>query len=75
MTSPAEIERLLHHMPTVAERAGETWAKDFARSIIGQSRRRGWKPTDKQLPVMQRLVSELFTHRCMDPDDIQVIEG
>ncbi len=75
MTGPAEIERLLHYMPTVAEQAGETWAKGFARSIVRQSRRRGWKPTEKQLPVMQRLVSELFTDRCTDPEDIQVIEG
>ena len=72
--TPDEIERLIFHMPTVASVAETDFAKGFAQSIVKQSRRSGWKPSLKQLPVMRELVSDLFTH---DPDqgrDIQLSE-
>ena len=76
IASPDEIERLLHHMPSVASSAENTWAKGFAQSVTKQSRRRGWRPSDKQLSVMRGLVSDQFTD-ALDPDqggDIQLIE-
>ncbi|NRB19472.1 MAG: hypothetical protein HRU33_18395 [Rhodobacteraceae bacterium] len=63
--TPDEIERLIYHMPTVAGLAETDFAKGFAQSMMKQSRRRGWKPSLKQLPIMRELVSDLFTH---DPD-------
>lgn len=74
--SPDEIERLLFHMPAVARSAGSEWTKGFAKSVIKQSYRKGWKPSPKQLSVMRELVSDLFIHA---PDaeqegDIQLIE-
>jgi hypothetical protein len=57
------IEEALYHMPTVAKLATDAWAKSFAESIVRQSRRRGWRPSAKQLATMQRMVSELFTRR------------
>ena len=72
--SGAEIERLLHHLPTVAQLAEETWAKGFALSVLKQSRRQGWPPTPKQLPVMRGLVSALFTRTEDGAENIQVIE-
>lgn len=72
ITAPDEIERLLHHMPSVARLAENEWASGFARSIIGQSRRkRGWSPSPKQLSVMRALVSDLFANV---PDKIDLIE-
>lgn len=74
--TPDEIERLLHHMPTVARLAESDWAEGFAKSMVKQSYRKGWKPSPKQLSVMRGLVSDLFTH-APDPDqggDIQLIE-
>lgn len=59
-TTPAEIERLLHHMPVVAQQAENEFVKGFARSISKQSRRRNWWPSHKQLPLMRELVSDLF---------------
>jgi len=73
--SGAEIERLLHHMPTVAQLAGETWAKSFAQSVLKQSRRRGWTPSAKQLPVMRGLVNDLFTHSSDEEGDFNPIES
>lgn len=67
----AELERALHHMPAVAERATNTWAAGFARSILRQSRRKGWKPTPKQSEIIRRLVAELFADA---GDDAPVIE-
>jgi hypothetical protein len=60
IASPDEVERLLHHMPTVATQAEKDWTEGFARSIIGQSRRRGWRPSQKQLNLMRELVADLF---------------
>ncbi|MEP0455856.1 MAG: hypothetical protein ABJD57_23625 [Roseibium sp.] len=72
--SAAEVERLLHHLPTVAQLAEEAWVKGFALSVLKQSRRRGWTPSPKQLPVMRGLVSSLFARPNGGVDMIQVTE-
>ncbi|KZX94487.1 MULTISPECIES: hypothetical protein [unclassified Sulfitobacter] len=72
--SGAEIERLLHHLPTVAQLAEEPWVEGFAKSVLKQSRRRGWSPSPRQLPVMRQLVNALFTRTDGGADDIQMIE-
>jgi hypothetical protein len=71
-----DIERLLHHWPAVVSNAENEWAKGFACSVLRQSRKRGWRPSDKQLGIMRRMVSDLFAY---GPDldqggDIQLIE-
>ena len=71
---PSEVERLLHHMPTVAERAENDWGKGLAESVVRQSRRRGWFPSHKQVSMMSSLVADLFVN-CEDQEgDIQLIE-
>lgn len=72
--TPDEIERLLHHLPAVEQAARSGFAQSFAASVLKQSRRRGWKPSEKQLGIMRKLVSELFTHGRDDEDDPQLIE-
>lgn len=74
IASPDEIERLLHHMPTVAAHAENTWAKGFAQSVIEQSRRRGWVPSLKQLSVMRKLVADLFAYGPDQGGDVSLIE-
>jgi len=64
------VEELIWHMPTVARRARDEWAKAFAESIVKQARRRNWHPSAKQKAMMQRMVSELFT----GPDEGALIE-
>lgn len=73
--SPTEIECLLFHMPAVARFTDGEWAKNFARSIIRQSKRRNWKPSAKQLSVMQELVEDLFRSKSSDGDNIDVLEA
>jgi hypothetical protein len=58
--NPSEVERLLHHMPTVAAKAENDWARGFAKSITKQARRKDWWPSQKQLPLMRELVTDLF---------------
>jgi hypothetical protein len=72
--APRNIEELLFHMPTVAKTASTEWAKGFALSVVQQSRRRGWRPSDKQVAMMRTMVSELFTVRRSDDDDLSLIE-
>ena len=57
-TRPVEI--LLFHMPTVADRADDPWARDFAWSVLRQSKRPRWRPSKKQEAIMQSLVADLF---------------
>ncbi len=73
-TCPTDVERLLHHMPTIAEQTESDWVKGFAQSIIRQSRRRGWFPTQKQLSMMSGLVTDLFVNGDDQGGDIQLIE-
>jgi hypothetical protein len=75
IASGAEIERLLHHMPSVAIHAQNTWAKGFAQSVTKQSRRKGWQPSPKQLSMMRALVSDLFAHAGDDDGDFNPIES
>ena len=60
MTAERSVDECLHWLPTVAKAATDEWAQGFAKSILGQSRRRNWKPTPKQLATMRRMVAELF---------------
>lgn len=76
IASPDEIERLLHHMSTVASQSGNDWSRGFALSVTKQSKRKGWAPSPKQLGMMRTLVSDLFAY---GPDadqggDVQLIE-
>ncbi|WP_148085637.1 hypothetical protein [Palleronia sp. THAF1] len=59
--APRTVEELIYHMPTVEQRATNDWAKGFAASVRRQSRRRNWRPSPKQVSMMRRLVSEMFT--------------
>ena len=69
MNGPHSVEELIFHMPTVERLAADEWTRSFAASVRRQSRRRNWRPSPKQLGMMRRLVSEMFTHRA-EPDDI-----
>ena len=37
----------------------DDWGHGFVRSILKQNKRRDWMPSERQLSVMQKLVSEL----------------
>lgn len=74
IASADEIERLIYYMPTVARLAENEWAKGFALSVTKQSRRKGWKPSAKQLSVMRELVSDLFVSGGDQEGDIQLFE-
>lgn len=62
MTRGDQVERLLFYMPVIADRSEHEWPRSFARSIMRQSGRRGWRPSGKQLQMMRELVSDLFAH-------------
>ena len=55
------IDELLFWWPSITRRATDEWAKGFCQSVLGQSKRRNWNPTEKQLSLMRRLHREMFT--------------
>ena len=73
--TPSEIERLIHHMPSVAIHAENTWAKGFAQSVVKQARRKNWTPSLKQLSVMRALVSDLFAYASDEGEEFNPIES
>ena len=66
-------EECLFHWNLVIKAATDEWAKNFAKSIMKQSRRRGWQPTAKQLARMRVMVSDLFVRSAAD-DELSLIE-
>ena len=60
--SERTLDELFFHWRAVIGAAPEGWARGFALSIQRNRRRSDWKPTAKQLALMQQLVAELFTH-------------
>ena len=48
----------------------DDWSHGFVRSILKQNKRRGWMPSERQLSVMQKLVSELA-----EPDEDLIEDG
>ena len=59
----------IHYMSAVARDAESEWARNFAKSIMRQSRNPRWQPTPKQRGIMRRLVDDLF-----QPSDAVVVE-
>jgi hypothetical protein len=74
-TGERSAQECLYWFPTIAKTATNTWAQSFAHSVMAQSRRRGWKPTPKQLAMMRKLVAEFFRSvRNDDGEDFSLIE-
>jgi hypothetical protein len=75
MTTARPIEELLFYMTTVAKQASSEWEANFARSILKQSKRPTWNPSEKQLWTMRRMVSDLFLPNGVNAnDDIDLID-
>ena len=74
--TPSEVECLLFHWPVVMQRAKSEFTRGFSASIARVSRRRGWTPSPKQLPIMRELVNDIFTANDTDPEgDFELIES
>ena len=67
------LQELLFHWPTVAYRANVNWTKAFVASFAKATSRRSWRPTAKQLGVIQRIVGDLYRPRAKN-EDAQVLE-
>lgn len=75
MTTARPIEELLFYMKTVAAQASSEWEANFARSILRQSKKPTWTPSEKQLWTMRRMVSDLFSPNGVNAnDDIDLID-
>lgn len=70
--SARTLDELFFHWRAVIGAAPEGWARGFALSIQRNRRQANWKPTAKQLALMQQMVAELFTHA--DSSDGELIE-
>ncbi|MEM0978430.1 MAG: hypothetical protein AAGJ34_12915 [Pseudomonadota bacterium] len=66
----AELDRLIWYMRTVIQRSENSWDRNFAKSILKQSKRKTWQPSPKQIKMMHRLVDELFA----SSENLEVIE-
>lgn len=62
----AQVERLLFHMPANAERAPTAWRRQFAADMAKRAHWRKWRPSGKQIEVMQGMVDDLFAIRTQE---------
>lgn len=80
MNRMPSVDELLWSWPTVckavANEPSNNWAKNFVFSISRQSRRRDWRPSEKQRALMSRMVNEVYRQRgdFDGIDDFEVIE-
>ncbi len=80
MLNPARersLQELLHHWPAITRSANDDWTRAFTKSIADAAASRpNWRPSPKQLGIMQRLVAGLFApvHWADPDDDAMVIE-
>lgn len=65
------LEELIYHMKGLVH-SHNAWEAGFARSILKHSKRASWRPSAKQLAIMQRLVAERFSESELEL--IEVIE-
>lgn len=71
--TPGEIDQLLSYMPIIMRAPGiSDWSRQFCISIVGRTKRAAFKPTDKQIGVMRRLVEEF--QATMRDDDAALVE-
>jgi hypothetical protein len=66
------LELLLYHLRAIAKEPKDKWARNFARSILRQSKKPIWQPSAKQLTTMERLVDEEIG--LGNEDEFQLIE-
>ena len=69
--APRSLDLLLHDMQNIARSGKSAWARNFAKSILGQAKRPVWRPSRKQRAIMENMVDEHFGIR----DEVNVIEG
>lgn len=77
MSAPAtagEVAQLLGYMPIIVRAPGiSEWSREFCVSIVGRCKRGAFTPTEKQIGVMRRLVSE-FQASMREADDLDLVE-
>ena len=72
--TPAAAQ-LLHYMPIIVRSASiSDWERKFCASMITRARRTAFEPTEKQVAVMQRIVTAFQAEVLRDdPDDLQPV--
>lgn len=72
MTTQDEIDNLLHYVPILIRSDLSDWEREFCISIAGRMKRGTFTPSEKQIDVLRRLVSEFQTATMQDAP---IIEG
>lgn len=65
------LEELLFHIPWLSRNAANAWERHFAKSIAEKARLPRWRPTEKQIQVMQRLVANMFGENNQEAEVIE----
>lgn len=75
MRQQRSLDELLHHMKSLARQVDNDWEANFARSTLRHAKRPDWRPSGKQLLIMQRMVSEMFVRGgAQENDDLDLID-
>ena len=69
MTSVRPLEELLFYMRPLSRQTVNEWEAGFARSVLRQAKNPNWHPSEKQLQIMQRMVSDMFPRQCPQSEE------
>lgn len=72
---PHTLDELLFWAPSLLRRDTlNEWERGFVVSMLGASKRRGWRPTDKQERTLRGLVETLFSAAPGADSDVLLID-
>ena len=70
-----EADRLMHWMPIVIRASGlSEWERKFCASMIARSRARAFTPSEKQIAVMDRIVTAFQARELTEAESADVID-
>lgn len=69
--TPGEIDLLLTYMPIIICAPDQTdWTRKFCASVISRTKRGAFRPSEKQVGVMRRMVAD-FQKSLRDDDVVE----
>lgn len=68
------FEEIRFWLPSMLSAAQSDWTRGFLASVLTQSKRPNWRPSEKQMGILRRITCDWFGSRIDHRDDCEVIE-
>lgn len=68
------FEEIRFWLPAMLTATQSDWTQGFLASVLTQSKRPNWRPSEKQMGILRRITSDWFDGRIDRRDDFEVLE-